>query len=323
MAFGETAIELELLFWIMDAQNGVHNVKSEVLYQIWRLFRQEGIQMPYRPRCAGVDWQTELDDAFDLIDPQSTGDLAAFIAEPILSSGRVIELPAGYLAALKRKWRRTRHAADPRRSADRDGAHRHDVRLRARRGAAGYPGAVKDARHRAAFGSSNSPTRSRKRPTIAVSFSTPILITFNPTIAGRGSFTCVVNPTSLPTGSSVMETAEHRAPFESRGSRTDLGAPGGESPPGDSTRAVAARLMARPVCSQLRKCLVRLGNYAWCHKLTFTWGGEIAGALLWRTALPNPHLRCWARAFNLVEVKLRSIASATKPTRYHQPPSRP
>src|SRR5271165_3492627 len=40
---------------------------------------------------------------------------------------------------------------------------------------------------------------------------------------------------SLPTGSSPMETAEHREPYESRGSRTDLGAPGGESPPGDST----------------------------------------------------------------------------------------
>src|SRR5215471_20939453 len=40
---------------------------------------------------------------------------------------------------------------------------------------------------------------------------------------------------SLPTGSSAMETAEHREPYESRGSRTDLGAPGGESPPGDST----------------------------------------------------------------------------------------
>src|ERR1700730_5959780 len=42
---------------------------------------------------------------------------------------------------------------------------------------------------------------------------------------------------SLPTGSSAMETAEHREPYESRGSRTDLGAPGGESPPGDSTIA--------------------------------------------------------------------------------------
>ena len=40
---------------------------------------------------------------------------------------------------------------------------------------------------------------------------------------------------SLPIGSTAMETAEHREPYESRGSPTDLGVPGGESPPGDST----------------------------------------------------------------------------------------
>ena len=57
----------------------------------------------YRPRFPGVDWQTELNDAFDLIDRQSTGNLAAFIAEPILSSGGIIELPERYLAALKQK----------------------------------------------------------------------------------------------------------------------------------------------------------------------------------------------------------------------------
>src|SRR6266481_2143751 len=45
---------------------------------------------------------------------------------------------------------------------------------------------------------------------------------------------------SLLTGSYVMETAEHREPCESRGSRTVLGAPGGEIPPGDSTVATDA-----------------------------------------------------------------------------------
>lgn len=55
----------------------------------------------YRPRFAGVDWRRELDDAFEQVDGQSTGNLAAFIAEPILSSGGVIDLPLGYLAALK------------------------------------------------------------------------------------------------------------------------------------------------------------------------------------------------------------------------------
>jgi 2,2-dialkylglycine decarboxylase (pyruvate) len=60
----------------------------------------------YRPRFErdGVyDYLAELDYAFDLIDRQSSGNLAAFIAEPILSSGGIIELPPGYMAALKRK----------------------------------------------------------------------------------------------------------------------------------------------------------------------------------------------------------------------------
>src|SRR5690242_1943699 len=57
----------------------------------------------FRPRFANLSWQAELDDAFALIDRQSTGNLAAFIAEPVLSSGGIIELPEGYLAALKRK----------------------------------------------------------------------------------------------------------------------------------------------------------------------------------------------------------------------------
>jgi 2,2-dialkylglycine decarboxylase (pyruvate) len=61
---------------------------------------------PYRPRFernGAYDWQAELDYAFDLIDRQSSGSLAAFIAEPILSSGGIIDLPLGYLAALKQK----------------------------------------------------------------------------------------------------------------------------------------------------------------------------------------------------------------------------
>jgi len=60
----------------------------------------------YRPtfeKDGAADWQAELDYAFALIDQQSTGNLAAFLAEPILSSGGIIDLPLGYLAALKRK----------------------------------------------------------------------------------------------------------------------------------------------------------------------------------------------------------------------------
>src|SRR5882762_4142205 len=51
----------------------------------------------YRPRFkaadGSLDWRTELDDAFVLIDRQSCGSLAACLVEPILSSGGLIELP--------------------------------------------------------------------------------------------------------------------------------------------------------------------------------------------------------------------------------------
>jgi 2,2-dialkylglycine decarboxylase (pyruvate) len=58
-----------------------------------------------RPRftTAGgaLDWRAELDDAFDLVDRQSVGAPAAFIAEPVLSSGGILDLPPGYLTALQ------------------------------------------------------------------------------------------------------------------------------------------------------------------------------------------------------------------------------
>lgn len=57
---------------------------------------------PYRSHF-GADWRTELDLHFDLVDRQSSGNLAACLVEPILSSGGLLELPLGYLAALKVK----------------------------------------------------------------------------------------------------------------------------------------------------------------------------------------------------------------------------
>ncbi|MEJ1201813.1 MULTISPECIES: aspartate aminotransferase family protein [unclassified Streptomyces] len=52
-----------------------------------------------------LDWRRQLDMGFELIDAQSVGSLAACLVEPILSSGGVVELPPGYLAALARKCR--------------------------------------------------------------------------------------------------------------------------------------------------------------------------------------------------------------------------
>lgn len=59
-----------------------------------------------RPDGAGDGFELEmLDRAFELVDRQSTGALAAAIVEPILSSGGLIEPPPGYLARLHEKCR--------------------------------------------------------------------------------------------------------------------------------------------------------------------------------------------------------------------------
>ncbi|MDP6564666.1 MAG: aspartate aminotransferase family protein [Alphaproteobacteria bacterium] len=54
-------------------------------------------------RDGDYDWRAEFEFGWQMIDRQSTGQLAAVIVEPILSSGGIIELPEGYLAALRDK----------------------------------------------------------------------------------------------------------------------------------------------------------------------------------------------------------------------------
>lgn len=54
-------------------------------------------------RDGEYDWRQEFEFGWDMIDRQSTGALAAVLVEPILSSGGIIELPDGYLAALQDK----------------------------------------------------------------------------------------------------------------------------------------------------------------------------------------------------------------------------
>ncbi len=49
-AFGESRVDHEILVWISDPEGGVGNVKSDVLGRVWRLFRDNGIAIPYPQR---------------------------------------------------------------------------------------------------------------------------------------------------------------------------------------------------------------------------------------------------------------------------------
>ncbi len=48
--FGDSALKLQVRFWIADAQNGVQNVKSAVLLRIWEKFKEHAVEVPYPQR---------------------------------------------------------------------------------------------------------------------------------------------------------------------------------------------------------------------------------------------------------------------------------
>ena len=50
MAFGDNGLEHEIRVWISDPQEGVSNVRSDVLNRIWFLFKEHGIKIPLPQR---------------------------------------------------------------------------------------------------------------------------------------------------------------------------------------------------------------------------------------------------------------------------------
>jgi small-conductance mechanosensitive channel len=49
-AFGENALDHEILVWIKDPEAGVGNVQSEILNRLWELFKEHRIQVPFPQR---------------------------------------------------------------------------------------------------------------------------------------------------------------------------------------------------------------------------------------------------------------------------------
>jgi len=48
--FGDNSVDLELRVWIRDPQNGLANVKSIILLNVWNLFKENGVNFPYPQR---------------------------------------------------------------------------------------------------------------------------------------------------------------------------------------------------------------------------------------------------------------------------------
>ena len=52
--FGDNAVQLEVLFWIHDPENGISNVRSAVRMKIWEAFKANDITIPFPQRFVNM-----------------------------------------------------------------------------------------------------------------------------------------------------------------------------------------------------------------------------------------------------------------------------
>jgi len=58
--FADSAIDLELRFWINDPKHGVSNVRSDVLLRVWDKFQAQGVEIPFPQRDLHVKAPVEV-----------------------------------------------------------------------------------------------------------------------------------------------------------------------------------------------------------------------------------------------------------------------
>ena len=49
-AFADSGINLELGVWVRDPSEGQQNLKSDLNWEIWRVFKENGVEIPYPQR---------------------------------------------------------------------------------------------------------------------------------------------------------------------------------------------------------------------------------------------------------------------------------
>ncbi len=59
--FGDSSVDFTIHCWIRDPEDGVGNVKSEVLKNLWHLFQRDGIEIPFPQRDLNLRGNEQFD----------------------------------------------------------------------------------------------------------------------------------------------------------------------------------------------------------------------------------------------------------------------
>lgn len=67
MEFGDNSVNFELRFWIEDPEEGLANIRSDVYMRIWRLFKENEVEIPFPQRDLHLRSSKQLDQLVELM----------------------------------------------------------------------------------------------------------------------------------------------------------------------------------------------------------------------------------------------------------------
>jgi small-conductance mechanosensitive channel len=72
--FGDNAVNFTIHCWINDPEEGVGNVRSEVLKHLWMLFEEHGVELPYPKRDLHLRQSVQLDRVIAALERDEKGE---------------------------------------------------------------------------------------------------------------------------------------------------------------------------------------------------------------------------------------------------------
>jgi small-conductance mechanosensitive channel len=67
MGFGESSVDFEIRFWIDDPEDGLSNIRSDVLKLVWQLFHENKIGIPFPQRDLNIKNNAQFERLVDAI----------------------------------------------------------------------------------------------------------------------------------------------------------------------------------------------------------------------------------------------------------------
>jgi len=71
MGFGDSSVDFEIRFWIDDPEEGLSNIRSDVLKRVWKLFKENKIEIPFPQRDINLRDSAQMEQLIAAIEQRS------------------------------------------------------------------------------------------------------------------------------------------------------------------------------------------------------------------------------------------------------------